>query len=95
MGSLRLVWERLHDGFQRSFVFLGWRRATHEMRSIGNKTCNIHESKVHCSLLARAREYYAGKNVNKLVDCCKAFWKLVITLDASFSKRKAILLCIL
>ena len=92
MGSLRLVWKRLHDGLQRSFAFLGWRRTTHEMRSIGDKTCNIHESKVHCSMLARAREYYAGKNVNELVEGRNAFRKLAI--DATFSNRKSILVYI-
>ena len=90
MGSLRLVWKRLHDGLQRSFVFLGWRRATHQMRSVGDKTCNIHESKVHCGVLARARECYAGKHVNELVDGRKALWKLVII--STFPNRKAIFL---
>ena len=43
-------------------------------------------------MLARAREYYAGKNVNELVEGRNAFGKLAI--DATFSNLKSILVYI-
>lgn len=89
LNSLILAWQCRHYGAQSCLVFLGGRRLAHQGRSVGNKACYIQQTKVHCSMLTRAREHHACKHVDELITCLQAVWELVIHVAASH--RKAVL----
>ena len=86
LSSLRFVRECRHDGLQSCLIFLGGRRLAHQGRGVGNKAGNVHQTKVHCCVLTRAREHHARKHVNELITCLQALWKLVINVSVSHGK---------